>query len=156
MLFNRLDQIERYDGTTWTTLSNKLTSPRDGHCSVAIRLNKFFDFFVSQKSRLVSIFEIYEKSSLFMKCSFYFYFFEYAVHAMSYLLNVLSMQWSYLLNAVYTYTLLVCLGCSDLCLYVSKKRQTAEPFRPTLFVGQGRFMDDRLSKNLPLTKFDMI
>ena len=61
---------------------------------------------------------------------------------------------SYLLNVIYPYTLLICLDVHDLCLFVSNKRQTAEPFGPKIFVGQGRFMDDRLSKNLPLTKFD--
>jgi len=38
LLFNRIDKIVRYDGNTWTPLVNKLTSPREAHCSVAIRL----------------------------------------------------------------------------------------------------------------------
>lgn len=35
--FLSIDLIERYDGNSWTTLTNKLQTPRAHHCSVAVR-----------------------------------------------------------------------------------------------------------------------
>jgi len=35
--FFTIDLIERYDGNSWTTLTNKLQTPRAYHCSVAVR-----------------------------------------------------------------------------------------------------------------------
>ena len=35
--FLSIDLIERYDGNGWTTLTNKLQTPRAYHCSVAVR-----------------------------------------------------------------------------------------------------------------------